>query len=98
METFFKQGQTCHDRENREVAVERYLASGQILVDTHPASPRVSQIHSEGNFCIIKRAVSSPDEGNCPLNSSHLFPANPGIYSQIYHMWGRPTSKIYDPA
>jgi hypothetical protein len=43
METFFKRGQTCHDRERRESAVERYLVSGQTWVDTHPASPKVGQ-------------------------------------------------------
>jgi len=30
MDSGFKQGQTCHGRENREIAVERYFASGQI--------------------------------------------------------------------
>jgi hypothetical protein len=43
METFFKRGQACHDRENREIAMEKYLASGQTWVDTYPASPKLSQ-------------------------------------------------------
>jgi len=44
MERVFKQGQTCHERECSESAQESYLASGQIWIDTRPASPKVSQI------------------------------------------------------
>lgn len=50
MEASFKRGQTYHDRENRESAVERYLASGQTRVHTHPASPKVSQNHFVGHL------------------------------------------------
>jgi len=39
-----------HDKERSEIAKERYLASGQNRIDTHPASPKVSQIHNFSLF------------------------------------------------
>ena len=57
MEMSFKRGQTCHDKERSEIAKERYLASGQNRIDTHPASPKVSQIQLIRQTTIMKEVV-----------------------------------------
>jgi hypothetical protein len=46
MEVSFKPSQTCHDREWKEIAKERYPTSDQTWADTHPASPKVIQTRS----------------------------------------------------
>jgi hypothetical protein len=43
-ETSFKRDQSWHEREISKVAKGSYLAPGQTWLDTHPASPKVSQI------------------------------------------------------
>ena len=70
MEMSFKRGQTCHDKESSEIAKERYLAPGQNRIDTHPASPEVSQIHEAVDFFAISLLIrgrsfwtSSPEIG-----------------------------------
>jgi len=58
METPFKRGQTCHDRENSESAVERSLASGPIWVHSHPAAPKARQ--NRFNVNIYRDAMVLP--------------------------------------
>jgi hypothetical protein len=51
MEMSFKRGQTRRDKERSESAKERDLAPSQNRIDTHPASPEVSQTHQVSRFC-----------------------------------------------
>jgi hypothetical protein len=47
------------NRERCEMAKERDLVSGQTWIETHPASPKVSQIHMVGKLPLKREEVTT---------------------------------------